>query len=62
MVDLPEPDPFLRDRVLFAQVGRADPALLRRAFPERALYRLEIGREGAPWRLAPLAAGENPAP
>lgn len=55
VVDLPEPDPYFRDRVLFAQLGRADAALLRRTFPERAFYRLRASREGAPWRLEPLA-------
>lgn len=56
VVDLPEPDPYFRDRVLFAQAGRADAALLRRDFPERAFYRLAVGKDGEPWRLTPLDA------
>jgi hypothetical protein len=57
VVDLPEPDPYFRDRVLFAQAGRADLGLLRQAFPERSFYRLEAAAEGPPWKLAPLPAG-----
>lgn len=58
VVDLPEPDPYFRDRVLFAQAGRADLALLRRDFPERAFYRLAAAREGPFWRLTPLRPPE----
>lgn len=38
--ELPLPDPFLRDRVLFARASQADPQQLAKAFPRRQIYRV----------------------
>ena len=53
LADLPHPDPFLRDNVLFAY-PEADVELLRRDFPDRELYRLTYHSEGELVRVRPL--------
>jgi hypothetical protein len=53
VADLPHPDPYLRDRVLFAY-PEADVDALRRAFPDRRLYRMTYSSEGEPVRVSPL--------
>lgn len=63
IADLPHPDPYFRDRVLWALEGRADLGLLRQRFPQRRFYRLSLAAEGQPWRLeelAPQRGGEKP--
>ena len=64
IADLPHPDPYFRDRVLWAQAGRANLDLLRQRFPDRRFYRLRLAAEGEPWRLeelAPQRGGEKPS-
>lgn len=53
VAELPHPDPFLRDPVLFAY-PEADLDLLRRRFPDRRLYRMTYAAEGPPVRVEPL--------
>ncbi|MDA8020499.1 MAG: hypothetical protein MPN21_23925 [Thermoanaerobaculia bacterium] len=53
VAELPHPDPYLRDEVLFAY-PEADLEALRRAFPDRRLYRMTYAREGDPVRVVPL--------
>lgn len=53
VADLPHPDPYLRSDVLFAY-PEADLDALRRAFPERRLYRMTYSAEGEPVRVVPL--------
>lgn len=52
--ELPHPDPFLRDRVIFASGADADPQKLLRAFPRRRLYALRASGGGEPFRLERL--------
>lgn len=52
--ELPHPDPWLRDRVTFADATAADPVKLRRAFPKRALYLLRVQGGAEVYRLEPL--------
>lgn len=53
LADLPHPDPFLRNEVIFAY-PEADVELLRRDFPDRKLYRMTFHGEGEAVRLRPL--------
>lgn len=55
--DLPHPDPYFRDRVLWVLASRADLELLRRTFPERRFYRLRAVPQGEPWHLEELSPG-----
>jgi hypothetical protein len=52
--ELPHPDPFLRDPVIFADQGAADPNRLRRAFPRRELYLLRASAGPELYRLEKL--------
>ena len=55
--DLPPPDPFLRDPVLFAYEERADLGMLRARFPQRDFYRMTYHAEGDPVRVELLHRG-----
>lgn len=53
VAELPHPDPYLRDRVIFAY-PEADVEAIRAAFPDRKLYRMTYSRKGDPVRVEPL--------
>ena len=53
VAELPHPDPYLRDEVIFAY-PEADIEVIRKAFPERTLYRMTYSAEGDPVRVRPL--------
>lgn len=53
VAELPHPDPYLRDDVLFAY-PEADVQKLRQAFPDRKLYRMTYSSEGDAVRVIPL--------
>ena len=61
VAELPSPDPFLRDEVLFVY-PKADPDQLAAWFPRRALYHLTYNAEGPPMELRLLRAATEPAP
>jgi hypothetical protein len=50
VLELPPPDPFLTDPVIYVKAD-ADPAALRRRFPDRQLYVLVYQTDGAPASL-----------
>jgi hypothetical protein len=47
VLQLPHPDPLLRDSVIYVHHD-ADPAAIQRAFPSRSLFFLRYGRPGEP--------------
>ncbi len=53
MADLPHPDPYLRDPVIFAY-PEGDPQALLARFPDRRFYRMTYHPTGDPIRVAPL--------
>lgn len=52
--ELPLPDPFLRDRVLFARASEVDKARLLAAFPQRRLFQVRVAEGPMPFRLERL--------
>ena len=54
VAELPHPDPYLQRDVLFAY-PEADLDAIRRAFPDRELYRMSYSAEGDPVRLKLLS-------
>jgi hypothetical protein len=55
VIEYPFPDPYLRERVLFADPRKADVAVLRRDFPDREIFVLRFAEEGPPFQLERLA-------
>lgn len=54
VAELPHPDPYLRGEVIFAY-PEADIDAIRRAFPDRTLYRMTYSQDGDPVQVKLLA-------